>query len=117
MIAPHPAAPPRPRDGADDEGSDYDERARRVGATLLADLAAALGALRRARGLRQADVAALMGTSQSCVSDFERAKTNPQLLFVARYAAAVGAQLRVAVSDGDSKFNVQSSTEAYRLEP
>jgi transcriptional regulator with XRE-family HTH domain len=76
---------------------------------LLAELAAALGAARRARGLRQADVAHLMGTSQSCVSDFERAKANPQFDFIARYAAAVGADLRVAVSDGGSEFLVRRS--------
>lgn len=75
------------------------ERRDAVHEALLADLAAALGAVRRARGLRQADVAARMGTTQSCVSDFERAKTNPQLSFVARYAAAVGAELRVDVAD------------------
>lgn len=81
----------------------YEERARRVGVGLLAQLAAALGAARRARGMRQGDVALIMGTSQSCVSDFERAKANPQLDFVARYAAAVGARLTVAVSDGGSE--------------
>jgi transcriptional regulator with XRE-family HTH domain len=81
------------REALADEG-----RVVRVGRGLLAELAAALGAVRRARGLRQADVAALMGTSQSCVSDFERAKTNPQLDFIARYAAAVGARLRVDVA-------------------
>lgn len=81
------------------------ERRDVVHEALLADLAEALGAVRRARGLRQADVAALMGTTQSCVSDFERAKTNPQLSFVARYAAAVGAELRVDVAEvgGESR--------------
>ena len=93
MIASGDSAARRGEDG-------YEERARRVRTGLLAELAAALGAARRARGLRQADVAELMGTSQSCVSDFERAKTNPQFDFIARYAAAVGADLRVAVSDG-----------------
>jgi transcriptional regulator with XRE-family HTH domain len=86
-----------------------------VGIGLLAELAAALGAARRARGLRQADVAHLMGTSQSCVSDFERAKTNPQLDFVARYAVAVGARLDIAVSDGGPEFLVRgSSSEGNR---
>ena len=70
----------------------------RAGTDLVAALARALGTVRRARGLRQVDVALLMGTSQSCVSDFERGKANPQLDFVARYAAAV---------DADIEFHVQ----------
>ena len=79
-------------------GSESGDRAAHLGARLAADLAAALGAARRARGLRQTDVAALMGTSQSCVSEFERAKTNSELAFVARYAAAVGVELRIEVA-------------------
>ena len=70
-------------------------------AELVAEIAAALSEVRRARGLRQVDVALLMGTTQSCVSDFERAKTNPELAFVARYAAAVGARLRVEVEPAE----------------
>ena len=101
IAAGHPAA----RRGEDG----YEERARHLGAGLLAELGAALGAVRRARGMRQADVAELMGTSQSCVSDFERAKTNPQFDFIARYAAAVGAELRVAVADGGSELPVLGS--------
>ena len=69
----------------------------RAGADLVAALARALGAVRRARGLRQVDVALIMGTSQSCVSDFERGKANPQLDFVARYAAAVDADIELRV--------------------
>lgn len=104
MIASSEAGANRGDDGV------YEARARRARAGLLAELAAALGAARRARGMRQADVAAAMGTSQSCVSDFERAKTNPQLSFVARYAEAVGAQLRIAVSDGGSELLVPGSS-------
>lgn len=84
--------------GRPGDGSDADDTCR-AGASLLAELAEALGRARRARGLRQADVARRMKTSQSCVSDFERAKTNPQVSFVARYADAVGAHLRVEVWD------------------
>src|SRR5688572_29204667 len=65
---------------------------------LATELAAELSAVHRARGLRQAEVAARMGTAQSCVSDFERSKSNPGLDFIARYAAAVGADLRVEVA-------------------
>lgn len=97
-----------------DESVTYEEQARQIVGSLLADLAGALGAARRARGLRQADVAARMGTSQSCVSDFERAKTNPQISFVARYAAAVGARLTVAVSDGSSRLQAGASLEDRR---
>ena len=82
---------------------EHDERARRDGTGLIADLAKALGEVRRSRGLRQADVAALMGTSQSCVSDFERGKANPQFEFVARYAAAVGADIRVEAEVEDRR--------------
>ena len=81
-----------------------DERADgRAGTRLVAELAQALGEVRRARGLRQVDVALIMGTSQSCVSDFERGKANPQLDFVARYAAAIDADLRIAVTSRESR--------------
>jgi transcriptional regulator with XRE-family HTH domain len=66
------------------------------------ELAQALRAVRRARGLRQAEVAARMGTTQSCVSDFERARSNPNLRFVARYASAVGARVRLEVVQSEN---------------
>jgi ribosome-binding protein aMBF1 (putative translation factor) len=86
-----------------------EERAAPTGGLLVVELARTLGEIRRARGLRQADVAALMGTSQSCVSDFERGKANPQFDFVARYAAAVGASLRVGVPDSELPILVASA--------
>lgn len=56
-----------------------------------------LTALRLARRISQREVAARMGTAQSAVSDLERGLTDPQWSTVQRYAAAVGARVRVEV--------------------
>lgn len=48
---------------------------------------------RSASKMTQADVAELMGVSQSAVSQFEHYDANPTLATVRRYALAVGADL------------------------
>jgi len=49
--------------------------------------------IRRAKGLSQADVAAMMGTKQAAVSRFERYSCEPTLKFIHKYARALGAKL------------------------
>lgn len=63
-----------------------------------AALRATLITARKAAGLKQRDVAALMETTQSAVSDFERGTTDPHLSTLQRYARAVGARLVVRAS-------------------
>jgi transcriptional regulator with XRE-family HTH domain len=67
----------------------------------LADLVASLVRIRRDRGLRQTDVAGLLGVSQSVVSDFERLGGDPRLSTVQRYARALGVRIRLFALDGD----------------
>jgi transcriptional regulator with XRE-family HTH domain len=45
---------------------------------------------RRTAGLTQTDVAKLMGTHQSVISDFELMGGNPKIQTIQRYARAVG---------------------------
>ena len=65
---------------------------------------------RRNRHLRQADVAELMGTRQSVVSDIERGFSDPRLSTLVRYAAALGLALRFQPVDG-----VTAPTAVFRL--
>lgn len=52
-----------------------------------------IAAYRRATGLRQADVAARMGTGQSSVSDLESGVVSPGVDTLERYAQAVGVRI------------------------
>lgn len=63
------------------------------------DFMEALRAIRKEHGLSQEAVAALMGVSQSAVSQFEHYDANPTLSTIRRYAMAVGARLRLEVTD------------------
>ncbi len=63
------------------------------------DFMEALRALRKEHGLSQEVVAALMGVSQPAVSQFEHYDSNPTLSTIRRYAMAVGARLRLEVTD------------------
>lgn len=66
-------------------------------AQLLADndraLLSALVAIRKERGLAQAQVGELMGVSQPSVADFEAHDANPTLSRIRRYAHAVRAHV------------------------
>lgn len=57
--------------------------------------ASALRGARRSAGLSQADLAALAGTSQATVSDYENGRKEPTLPTLGRLLAAAGARLRV----------------------
>ncbi len=62
-----------------------------------ADVIAALTAARAARGLSQTEVAARMGTSQSALARLESGRTDVRLSTLARYAAAIDADIGFAV--------------------
>ncbi len=67
--------------------------AARADVTAYANLIEGLVELRHRRHLTQADVAEIMGTTQSVVSHFERLGGDARFSTVQRYAQAVGAQL------------------------
>lgn len=58
-----------------------------------AELIGHLAARRRQRGLSQTEVAARMGTSQSALARLESCQADVRLSTLARYAAAVDADL------------------------
>lgn len=65
------------------------------------DLVADLVARRRAAGLSQHEVAERMGTSQPAVARLEAGLVDARMSTVQRYAAAVGAQLKLAFDEGN----------------
>lgn len=67
-------------------GEDFDD---------FANLITTLVRTRKVHGLRQSDVAALMDTRQSVVSDLERIGGNPTIRTLQRYARAVGCRVRL----------------------
>lgn len=55
---------------------------------------------RRARGLRQKDVAEKIGVSRTAITHFERYDADPRLSTIIRYAMAIGARIEIKVEDG-----------------
>ncbi len=70
-----------------------------AGAMRLSECLAQLREAREARGITQREVADLMGTKQSAVSDLERGASNPTLTTLRRYGAALGKYMNVEFSD------------------
>ena len=64
-----------------------------------AELIGRLSALRRRRGLSQTEVAARMGTSQSALARVESGQADVRVSTLARYAAALDADIGFAVRD------------------
>ncbi|MFF2518747.1 helix-turn-helix domain-containing protein [Streptomyces sp. NPDC058086] len=58
---------------------------------------------RRSKKISQKQVAAVMETTQSAVSDFERLGGDPRLSTVMRYARAVGLCVKVAATVADDQ--------------
>jgi transcriptional regulator with XRE-family HTH domain len=63
-----------------------------------------LCARRTALGLSQAELARLMGTTQSAVSDLENGRCAPRIETLARWAEALGLRARVSI---DFEWNVR----------
>lgn len=81
-------------------------------AAAYANLIEGLVELRHHRRMTQADVAEVMGTTQSVVSHFERLGGDARFSTVQRYARAVGAQLQWHTSiDGGE------ATTTFRTRP
>lgn len=71
-----------------------------------------LTAARRRAGLTQAEVAELMGTTQSAVSRVESGRSVPTIDFVDRYARALGVTIRLEL--GASQDTIPSRAERAR---
>jgi transcriptional regulator with XRE-family HTH domain len=63
------------------------------------EMMAALREIRKRQGLSQAVVAQRMGVTQPAVAAFESYDANPTMGSIRRYALAVGAQLRIEVTE------------------
>jgi transcriptional regulator with XRE-family HTH domain len=68
-----------------------------------------LTAIRKKRGITQAEVARRMGVSQPAVAAFEHYDANPRMASIRRYALAIGAEFTVEVREtgGDSNYGSQ----------
>jgi transcriptional regulator with XRE-family HTH domain len=84
--------------------------AARADVTAYANLIEGLVELRHRRRMTQADVAEVMGTTQSVVSHFERLGGDARFSTVQRYARAVGAQLHWHTSIDGSETATLSRT-------
>jgi transcriptional regulator with XRE-family HTH domain len=67
------------------------------------NLLAQLIAMRQAKGITQATVAARMGVTQPTIAAFEAHDSNPTLATLRRYALAVRASITYIVEDADPK--------------
>lgn len=100
-------------------GIDQEDATARVAALLVDEderLIDRLIEMRRAAGLKQRDVAELLGITQSAIAKFESAERDPRLSTVRRYALAVGAVVRhdvqAHVETTDSDVPVRGSHPA-----
>lgn len=78
-------------------GIDQEDATARLAALLVDEderLIDRLIEMRRAAGMKQRDVAELLGITQSAIAKFESAERDPRLSTVRRYALAVGAVVR-----------------------
>lgn len=78
--------------------ADPEAKAAFEDAVARSDLAELMRKARKDSNLSQAEVAEMMGTTQSAVSDFERGETDPQLSTIQRYARAIGSKVRIVIS-------------------
>lgn len=76
-----------------------------------------LVAIRKQRGLTQAEVAERMGRSQPAVSDFERLGGDPHLSTIRRYALAVGAEVVHLVSAPGGAATTSSTVSRLCVHP
>ena len=64
--------------------------------------------LRILRGLTQKQLAELVGTRQSSIARLERGSTPPNLSFLSKVAAALGARVEVHLSPTDDAFSLRT---------
>ncbi|GIG63662.1 hypothetical protein Lfu02_80340 [Longispora fulva] len=68
-------------------------------AKILLDLLRTFAAVRKKRGLSQAEIAQQMGTTQSAVSDMERGVVEPRLSTLLKYARILACRLGLELSE------------------
>ena len=66
------------------------------------DLKDQLVAARETRGLTQADLAEILGITQSAVSQFESLSGNPRMMTLMAYAQALGVRLQLGISESEA---------------
>ena len=66
------------------------------------DLRDVLITARVAKGWTQADLAEVLGISQSAVSQFESLGGNPRLMTLMAYAQALGVRLQLGISESEN---------------
>ena len=64
--------------------------------------------LRILRGLTQKQLADMVGTKQSSIARLERGTTPPNLSFLSKVAAALGARVEVRLSSVDETVSAQA---------
>ncbi len=64
--------------------------------------------LRIQRGLTQKQLAEMVGTKQSSIARLERGTTPPNLTFLGKVAAALGARVEVRLASLDETVSVQT---------
>jgi predicted NBD/HSP70 family sugar kinase/transcriptional regulator with XRE-family HTH domain len=81
-----------------------------------AALLAAGPAIRKYKSLTQKDIASIMGTSQSAVSDLESGRAEPQLRTLQRYARALGRRFDFALVDQELPASSGGASNALFLQ-
>ncbi len=83
-----------------------------------------LARVRRRAGLRQSEVAARMGTTQSAVSRLESGRSVPSVELITRYARAVGEPISLTFGEPDTPTDrsirqerVRAALAGYRFDP
>lgn len=89
---------------ADADASDRTFRGALDDAQERSRLLLALTGLRRKLGLRQADLATRMRTTQSAVSEFENSLADPRLSTLQRYCRALDVRLVVSLAASPTSF-------------
>lgn len=90
------------------------ERAKLLAAEHT-DMLSELVEIRKARGMTQADIASILGTSQQNVSKLESYDANPRLDTLRTYANAIGAILDIHVRKDTSEETVPSADQQWEL--
>jgi transcriptional regulator with XRE-family HTH domain len=79
-----------------------------VAALTVREPAYQIARLRILRGLTQKQLAELVGTKQSSIARLERGATPPNLSFLSKVAAALGARVEVRLSSVDEAISLQT---------
>ena len=100
------------------ELADPDFRARFERASRAWDVALQLAALRRARGLKQRQVAELLGTHQQAIARLEDPSySNQSLTMVRKYAAVLNAVVEVVVIPTEQAAQYEAESKPKPLLP